>query len=248
VNSIKLSVALMTVVAMGCGNAATTDAANDAVGCAVTKPADYDPKIDVANFVTKFDNKFYPVVEGSVAKVVDPEGNTGEFSVTSDTMVILGVTCRVIHDVAKTAKGDLLEDTLDWVAQDKDGNVWYFGEDTKEYANGKVISTEGSWKAGVDCAKPGILMKAHPQVGDSYREEYHAGDAEDQADVLSLDEHVEVPNGSYDHCLKTKNYTVLAPGMVEEKYYCDGVGEVLAQEVVKVGMGKREELVSRTMP
>jgi hypothetical protein len=222
-------------------------------GCAFPDAANYDPKVTPADFTTTVDNKYLPLVPGTTYHTVDADGNTNDFEVTSETKVILGVTCLVIHDVAKDKSGGLIEDTHDWMAQNKDGSVWYFGEETAEYVDGKVSSTAGSWEAGKDCAKPGILMEADPKVGDSYREEYYAGEAEDEADVVSLTEVVEVPyntndaaTGTYSNCLKTKNYTDLEPGNVENKWYCAGIGEVRSQEVKTVGTGKAEELVSVT--
>ena len=107
-----------------------------------------------------------------------------EMVVTNDTKVILGVTTIVVHD-SVYEQGVLTEDTLDWYAQDEDGNVWYFGEDTKELdENGNVISTEGSWEAGVNGAKPGIVMEAKPRKGDRYQQEFATGVAEDMAQVI----------------------------------------------------------------
>lgn len=119
----------------------------------------------------------------------------------------------------------LAEDTIDWYAQDVSGNVWYFGEDTKELNEfGHVISTEGTWKAGVNGAQPGIVMEADPKVGDRYHQELAPGVAEDQAEVLSLDASTCVPYGCFDHLLLTKEWTVLKPGVVEQKYYAGGIG------------------------
>jgi hypothetical protein len=125
----------------------------------------------------------------------------------------------------------LRESTRDWYAQDADGNVWYFGEDTKEYEGGEVTSTAGSWEAGVDGAVPGIIMKADPKVGDVYQQEYLAGEAEDMAEVLEMDASVEVPYSSFNHVIKTKEWTPLEPGVVEEKYYAPGMGLVLTKQV-----------------
>jgi hypothetical protein len=135
----------------------------------------------------------------------------------------MGVECVVVNDKA-WENGKLIERTYDWHAQDKEGNVWYFGEDTKEYENGKVVSTKGSWEAGVDGAKPGIIMQAHPKVGQSYRQEYYKGEAEDMAKVINLNESVTVPYGSFDHVLVTKEWTPLEPSYAEHKYYAPGVG------------------------
>ncbi|MCC6747736.1 MAG: hypothetical protein IT371_08775 [Deltaproteobacteria bacterium] len=231
---------------------ARTDAGGDpATGCAAAKlpgAPSYDPLIVAANFSATIDNPYLPLTPGTVFSWRETTGQTGEITVTSETRTILGVPCRVVHDVARAANGEVIEDTWDWYAQDKEGNVWYFGEDTKAFQNGKAISTLGSWEAGVDCAKAGIVMKARPQVGDSYRQEYRAGIAEDRAEVVSLDERVTVPYGAFEHCLMTKDYTDLEPGKYEHKFYCAGVGQVAAEEIVAVKKGDREELVSVVKP
>jgi hypothetical protein len=139
------------------------------------------------------------------------------------------------------------EDTLDWYAQDKAGNLWYLGEDTKEYEDGKVSSTKGSWEAGVDGALAGVLLPADPQVGMTYRQEYYKGEAEDRAQVESVDESAEIAYGSFDGILKTKETTPLEPDLVEHKYYAKGVGVVLVIAASKEGPG-REELISFTKP
>jgi hypothetical protein len=197
--------------------------------CAVLGEAPYDPVISPSRFVRRIDNPYLPltpgttlVYEGDTADGVDHE----EFSVTRNTRVILGVPCIEVHDTV-TLDGELIEDTLDWFAQDRDGNVWYFGESSKQLEGGLVVGLEGSWTAGVDGAKPGIIMEAHPAVGDVYRQEFALGTAEDLGKVLSLGASVKVPAGSFDHCLKTKDFTTLEPGAVENKFYAQGVGTVL---------------------
>jgi hypothetical protein len=131
-----------------------------------------------------------------------------------------------------TLDGELIEDTFDWFAQDKEGNVWYLGEDTKEYENGEVISTEGSWAAGVDGAEAGIVMLADPQVGDTYRQEWYPGHAEDAAEVVSLNEKVKVPYGTFTNCLQTREFSTIDPELNEYKYYCTAVGAVTLEEVI----------------
>nr|MBA2461983.1 hypothetical protein [Actinomycetota bacterium] len=126
-------------------------------------------------------------------------------------------------------------------AQDTSGNLWYLGEDTTEYENGKVSSTKGSWQAGVDGAEAGIILPAAPAVGMTYRQEYKEGEAEDAAEVLSLDEQATVPYGSFAHVLMTKDHTPLTPELVEHKFYARGVGPVLA--ITVAGGSDREELV-----
>jgi hypothetical protein len=140
-----------------------------------------------------------------------------------------------------TVNGQVQEDTLDWYAQDAQGNIWYMGEDTKEYQSGNVVSTAGSWQAGVDGAQPGILLPANPKPGMAYRQEYLEGQAEDAAQVLSLSQRVRVPFGSFDRVLTTKDYTPLEPSVVEHKFYAQGVGPVLA--ITISGGSGREELL-----
>jgi hypothetical protein len=220
------------VFAIGCG-----DNSNPVDG------ASYNPVIDPANFVTKVDNQYYPL-KPNTTLIYEGKTENGneriEVKVTDQTKKILGVTCVTVRDTV-FADGKMIEDTLDWYTQDKEGNVWYFGEDSKEYKDGIVVSTEGSWEAGVDNAKPGILMKANPQVGNSYRQEYYKGKAEDKAEVISLGESVTVRNGSYKNCLKTKDLTPLKPEDVENKYYAPGVGVIL--EVMVNNSSDRVELV-----
>ena len=151
------------------------------------------------------------------------KGERDEMSITNHTKNLMGVECVVVDDRA-WEDGKLIERTYDWFAQDKEGNVWYFGEDTKEYKNGEVVSTKGSWEAGVDGAKPGIIMQANPKVGQSYHQEYYPGEAMDMAKVISSNTSVSVPYGSFDHALDTTEWTPLQPGFSEKKYYVRGVG------------------------
>jgi hypothetical protein len=210
-----------------------------------SEPANLDP----ANFQDTIDHPYWPMQPGMawVYSERDLEGSRQRVvvTVTEQTKEISGIRARVVHDVV-TKDGAVVEDTYDWYAQDKDGNLWYLGEDTKEYEDGKVASTAGSWQAGVDGAEPGLILPAKPSVGMSYRQEYYKGEAEDSAEVLSLDEWTEVPAGAYKHLLMTKEFTPLEPDVLEHKFYAQGVGPVLA---LTVGGGtEREELVELKRP
>ncbi|MET1008800.1 MAG: hypothetical protein ABWY96_01940, partial [Gaiellaceae bacterium] len=130
----------------------------------------------------------------------------------------------------------------DWYAQDTWGNVWYLGEDTKEFEDGKVVSAEGSWEAGVDGAEAGVVVPASPEIGLAYRQEYYEGEAEDAGEILSLDEQVEVPFGAFEDVVMTKDTTPLEPDVLEHKFYATGVGPVLA--ISLSGGGSREELIT----
>jgi hypothetical protein len=204
-----------------------------------SSPRGYAPKIDPANFVHVIDNKYLPMKPGTtyVYRGVSDAGKLlNVMTITRETKVILGVTCVVVRDTVYV-DGLREEQTLDWYAQDKFGNVWYFGENSKEYdpQTQKVISTEGSWMAGVKGAMPGIVMEAHPRVGDKYRQEYLKGVAEDMAQILSLDRDVTTPVHTYKDCLKTQEWTPLEPGVLEYKYCKSGIGLVYSN-MVKGGL------------
>jgi hypothetical protein len=219
--------------------------------CSCPEPTDecivdsaYDPCINPADFGSDVDNPLWPLVPG-IHYVYQGDDETIEVTVTDDTRQILGVTTIVVRDVVYV-DGEIIEDTYDWYAQDEAGNVWYFGEDTKEYENGEVVSTEGSWEAGVDGAKPGIVMHATmPPIGIPYRQEYYACEAEDWAVVVSLSESVTVPYGSFYSCLQTRDFTPLEPDVNEYKYYAPGLGMVLE---VDIASGARTELIEVTAP
>lgn len=193
---------------------------------------EYMPFIDPNYFEEVIDNPYFPLTPGTTFVYEgESEGETirNEIFVTDQTREIMGITTIVVRE-KEWEDDELIEETFDWYAQDMDGNIWYFGEDSKEYEDGKVVSTQGSWEAGMDGAQPGILIKGDPQIGDVYRQEYLKGEAEDMAEVISLDESVTVKYGSFENCLKTKEWNPLEPGE-ENKYYAPGVGLLLEMEI-----------------
>jgi hypothetical protein len=194
----------------------------------------YKPVIDPANFTDNITNPYFPLKPGTTfiyeGKRDDTPRRT-EMTVTKETKLIMGVRCVVVRDIL-TTNTELVEKTTDWYAQDTDGNVWYFGEDTAEYENGKVTSTAGTWMAGVDGALPGIIMKAAPKVGDGYRQEYRPGVAEDYAKVLKLDATAQVPAGNYDGVVVTEDSDLLDTTKLEQKFYARGVGFVASDGMV----------------
>jgi hypothetical protein len=207
-----------------------------------SEPVNLNP----ADFTTRITNPYWPMRPGSrwVYRETDAEGTRQRVvvTVTSRTKRIAnGVTARVVRDVVREGR-QLVEVTDDWYAQDKAGNVWYLGEFTKEYENGKFKSTEGSFEAGVDGAQAGIAMPARPRPGLRYRQEYYKGHAEDKARVVSLREQAEVPLGHYRRVLMTRDVNPLEPKVLEFKFYARGVGPVLA--VAVSGGSDREALVS----
>jgi hypothetical protein len=234
---------LIALAAAACGGG--PEGTTQAAAPASTLPQGSEPvELDPSEFTSEIDNPYWPMAPGSrwVYRETDAEGSVlrVDVTVTGDTRTILGIEARVVHDVV-TEDGELVEDTYDWYAQDAEGNVWYLGEDTKEYENGKVKTTEGSWEAGVDGAQPGILVPARPEPGMTYRQEYLEGEAEDAGEVLSVDEKATVPYGSFDQVLMTKDYTPLEPDLLEHKFYARGVGPVLALTIA--GGADREELL-----
>ena len=206
--------------------------------------ADYHPQIDPANFTPNVNNPFFPLTPGTTLVYTGTKdgGNALDLSITtSRTVVIDGVTTRVVED-RLYLDNVLSERTSDYFAQDRCGNVWYFGEDTAELdARGRVVSTEGSFHAGVDGAQPGVVMQAVPEVGREFRQEWYAGHAEDQFHVIDLKSRVKVPFGSFSDALRTQETTSLEPDVVDNKYYVRGVGEV--KEVAVQGPVEELDLV-----
>jgi hypothetical protein len=201
-------------------------------------------ELDPADFTTEIDNPYWPMRPGS-RWVYREQGENGDLqvvvTVTNRKKVVDGIDALVVHDVV-TEKGQVIEDTFDWYAQDADGNVWYLGEDTKEFEDGKVVSTAGSWEAGIDGAQAGIIVPGDPEPGMKYRQEHYEGEAEDRGEVLSVDARATVPFGSFSDVLQTKDTTPLEPGLVEHKFYARGIGPLLAVGVSNGG--GREELIS----
>ena len=213
-----------------------------AAGCGAQAP---ERSSSSTTFTTEIDNPYLPMVPGT-RRVFRETGGDGAaqkvvVTVTSRTKrVASGVVARVVRDTV-TERGQVVEDTFDWYAQDDRGNVWYLGEDTTEYEDGRPVTKEGSWEAGVDGAQAGIIMPARPRVGMQYRQEHYAGHAEDMARVLSLDEQAEVPAGHFTGVLLTREWNPIEPGALEYKLYAKGIGPVLA--VMVSGGTDREELL-----
>lgn len=235
----------------GCSSDAAPANANDAsmntggAGPDCVVDASYAVELSPSDFVATVDNPYWPLPIG--ASWVYGGAEYVEVSVTAQHEEILGISAVVVRDTVRdgAADADIVEDTYDWYAQDTDGNVWYLGEDTKEYEDGVVTSTAGSWRAGVGGALPGIAMFSAPKVGKPYRQEYLACEAEDFAEIQRTDATVSVPFGDYTDCVVTHEYTPLEPSVNELKTYCAGVGLVLEEDVES---GDRVELTALTMP
>jgi hypothetical protein len=214
----------------------------------VTLP--YSPKIDPANFVAGVDNRYFPLTPGTILRYrgFAENGKTPQTDVaivTHRTKRILGVACTVVRDKV-SSRGKPIERTDDWYAQDKQGNVWYFGEDARNFEHGRFVKAGDSWESGVDGAQPGIIMEAAPERGDTYRQEYYRGHAEDQGRVLGGGGAVRVPFRRFRHTLSTVERTRLEPRARELKFYAAGVGEIKSK-VVR-GDHERFALVSVTRP
>lgn len=239
---IALGAATVVVAALvGC----TSDDDEPEVTASATSLPSSTADLDPADFTVDITNPYWPMPVGARWVYRESEGREVQKVVVTvtdrTTTVAAGVEARVVHDVV-TEGGDVVEDTLDWYAQDTDGNIWYLGEDTAEYEDGEVVSREGSWEAGVDGAEAGVLIPGAPQPGMAYQQEYLAGEAEDQAAVLSVSEMVDAPTGHYTGALLTRETTPLEPKVAELKFYAPGIGPVLVLQVS--GGTSREELVS----
>jgi hypothetical protein len=190
----------------------------------------YAPAIDPAGFTAVIDNPYMPLLPGARWRyegTIDGERERVTVEVTSERRTIMGISAVVVRDSVLDDAGEPIEITDDWFAQDRAGNVWYLGEASRDYENGKAGSTAGSWEAGRDGARPGVVMRAAPAPGDAYRQEYLKGEAEDMAQVLRVGGSVRIGLGAYDRVVVIKEWTPLEPGVVEEKSYAPGVGMVL---------------------
>ncbi|MGI8797569.1 MAG: hypothetical protein ACR2IR_13475 [Acidimicrobiia bacterium] len=234
--SVAVTIALLLVAGGSAGASGGSDLPRGA------EPVELDP----ADFTTEIDNPYWPMTPGTrwTYREVDEEGKELQVVVvvTTETKKIAnGITARVVRDTV-TQDGQLIEDTFDWYAQDKDDNVWYLGEDTAEFENGQITTKSGSFEAGVDGAEAGIAMPAEPRPGLKYRQEYYKGEAEDNGEVLSTKEMAEVPFGLFKKVLLTKDTITIEPDVLEYKLYAKNVGPVLVLGVS--GGGGREELIS----
>jgi hypothetical protein len=215
--------------------------------CRLLGGGPYDPEIDPESFARGKENPFFPLVPGTTwiyHNDTKDRLEVIEVTVTEDTKEILGVECRVVRDTV-TVDGEIEEDTLDYFAEDEDGNVWYFGEISLNFEDGELTDIEGSWQAGEDGGKAGIVMLAHPAPGNAYRQEFLLGEAEDVGLVLATDVSVKVPYGAFEGCLQTADFTPLEPGELEHKFYAPGVGLVLE---VEPDRKERTELVLFSTP
>jgi hypothetical protein len=206
----------------------------------------YAPVLDPANFVAVIDNPYFPLPVGRTLVyqgVRDGQTQTDTVTVTSQKKTILGIQTTVVDDVA-THGSTVLEKTFDFYAQDKQGNVWYLGEDTTAFLAGGKTDTSGSFVAGANGAQPGIIMEANPQIPDAYRQECAAGQAEDTAWVVSTTGSVSVTYGKVRSVLSTLEATRVEPGSYDEKVYAPGLG--IVREQALTGTSEFAQLVSVT--
>ncbi|MEA2521644.1 MAG: hypothetical protein QOI81_1290 [Actinomycetota bacterium] len=206
----------------------------------------YEPVLDPANFVSVIDNPYYPLPVGRTliyTGIKDGQTQRETVNVTSDTRVIEGITATALSDISKH-KGTLLEKTTDWYAQDKQGNVWYMGEDTKAYSPNGNVDTSGSWVAGVNDGEPGIIMEANPQVPDAYRQELLPGEAADTAWIVDRGGSITVPYGTVHQVLTSLEATQVEPGSYDQKIYAPGLGIVREQALTDVETSRLVKVIN----
>jgi hypothetical protein len=225
---------------MRCTNRRSSRAAPDSRHAPKVEPLERRTFFNAAGWSDVIDNPLLPFVPGMTWVYKGTKSGAPELNrvvVQGYTKQIKGVTCTVVLDRVYE-DGQLTENTHDYYAQDVNGNVWYFGEKSRDLENGRVVSKEGSWIAGVNGAKAGIIMQAAPAVGQSYFQEFAAGVAEDQAEILALHAKARTPFAAFKNCLETREFTALEPGASEVKYYAAGVGVVRQQTLA----GEQESL------
>ncbi len=237
---LALLIASLTLVVVGAFAGALADGSTRGALAGAARPNPSDFRANVTN-------PWYPLKPGTTyvyRGVKDGKALRDVLRVTHQTKKIEGVPCVVINDRGYL-NGHLGERTTDWYTQDKKGNVWYFGESTAELdKQGHVTGTAGSWMAGAHGAKPGIYMFARPKLGQTARQEFYKGQAEDHFRIVSLNATVEVPYISSKRALLTKEWTPLEPGVIDHKLYVRGIGTVLEQTVK--GGAERAQLISVT--
>ena len=233
---------LLFVGACGDDDSGSTTSSNGAADTGSSLPQGSEPvELDPADFTTEIDNPYWPMARGNRWVSRSTEERIVVEVTNRAKEITGGIEALVVRDTVTDNNGDLVEVTDDWYAQDREGNIWYMGEDVKDYKDGKVVSTAGSWEHGVDGAQAGIAIPAEPRVGLKYRQEYYKDEAEDNAEVLSVSETVKVPAGTFENSLQTRDTTPLEPDAVEHKYYAKGVGPVLNDKVSPDRL--REELI-----
>jgi hypothetical protein len=241
----RIVVAAVSVIATAVVTVAAIAAALVHAAPASSAPSCPRPSALPRDFVGEVNNPYYPLKPGTTLTYrgkLDGKSATDLFTVTHRTKVILGVTTTVVLDQV-FMKGELVEDTEDWFAQDSVGNVWYLGEDTKELENGEVVSTEGSWEAGVNNARAGIFMPAAPKVGQVFKQEDAKNVAEDCFKIVDLNASVKTPFVSSNEALQTEEFSLIEPGLADTKHYVRNIGLVRDQ-----GASDFLELVSVTRP
>ena len=246
-----------TSICVGCTTSANAPSATDPTIPLESRPASTSSvgsklptgadlvSLDPANFSADITNPYWPMKPGTrwtyrSVEAGEPPQEVVIVVTKATKKLANGVTARVVRDTARS-EGQIIEDTLDWYAQDAEGNVWYMGEQTAEFEKGKIVSRAGSWEAGADGAQPGIMLPAQPQVGQKYRQEYKKGEAEDNGEVLAANHLVEVEAGPYKDALVTMDTSSIEPDVVEYKFYAPGVGLLLALDIS--GGASREELI-----
>jgi hypothetical protein len=236
VRGVTAVVVVLTAAGCGADNASTTGNGVDPSRPAtpVIDPGDggdYQPDLEPANFVDVIDNPYLPFKPG-MAWVYEGESDGQaeriEVVVTGERRDVRGISATVVRDTVHVA-GELVEDTYDWFAQDKEGNVWYLGEDSTSYGPDGTTSKAGSWEYGVDGALPGMVMVADPSAGDSYRQEFYPGEAEDLGEVIRVDETKTIGIGEYADVVVTEDWNPLDPDTIENKYYAPGVGKIYSE-------------------
>ena len=238
-----LALSCAAVLLGACGSDSDGGSTASSGGQPPPPPASIDP----ADFVRRVDNPYFPLKPGTTYRhrgVKEGQRAVDVFTVTHRTKRIVGVTNTVVDD-RLYVDGRLEEIASDWYAQDREGNVWYFGERIKEFnPKGKRIPEQGAWKAGVNGARPGIVMPAHPKVGDTFRPEYYKGTAEDVYRIIDLSAKVTVPYGSFKNVLIMTEESRLEPGVLGLKFHAPRFGQI--EESVPTGPHETLGLVSIT--
>lgn len=230
-SSTAILISFLLIVGLGVPSYWLTQ--NPSVGAAVR----YEPPFDPANFVARVAHRYFTLEPGTKFTYVKKTRKgieRSEVVVLNEKKEIMGVATTVVWDRV-WFNDKLVEDTRDWYAQDRDGNVWYFGEAVGNYKNGKLVDYAGTWEAGVHGARPGIIMPAAPKVGLTYQQEYAKGNAEDMGTIIAVGTQIKVPYGNLDDCVQIRDWSRIERTANEYKYFCQAVGFKALEESAWLG-------------
>jgi hypothetical protein len=189
--------------------------------------------VEKKNLGIKGANPYFPLTPGYQLSYAHGK-DTDTLTVLNETKMIDGVETRVVED-RELKNGRLIELTRDYYAIDAATNdVYYMGEDVDVYKNGKVVGHEGAWLSGINGAKFGLMMPGTPKAAQKFYQELAPKVGQDRAEIISVDEKITTPAGTFEKCVHVVETSALEKGLHDHKWYAPGVGQVRDSEMLLV--------------